>query len=70
MMRDITMKALQMALDAGASGARVFLEKGNGDMVTILNGEIDVSIKLPVQLSFPHLYRRQIRLFFTNLLDD
>lgn len=71
MMRDITMKALQMALDAGASGARVFLEKGNGDMVTILNGEIDRLYQAASSALNFHIFTEgRYGAFSTNLMDE
>ncbi|NLX41737.1 MAG: TldD/PmbA family protein [Bacteroidales bacterium] len=70
-MRDITIKALQMALDAGASGARVILEKGNGDMVTILNGEIDRLYQAASSALNFHIFAEgRYGTFSTNLMDE
>jgi PmbA protein len=70
-MRDITMKALQMALDAGASDVRVVFEKGNGDMVTILNGEIDRLYQAASSALNFHIFAEgRYGSFSTNLFDD
>jgi PmbA protein len=70
-MRDITIKALQMVMDAGASAVRVVFEKGNGDMVTILNGEIDRLYQAASSALNFHIFAEgKYGSFSTNLLDE
>ena len=70
-MRDITIKALQMVLDAGATNARVTLERGKGDMVALLNGEIDRLYQAASSALYLYIFAEgRYGSFSTNLMDD
>ncbi len=60
-----------MALDAGASNVRVFLEKGQGDVVTMLNGEIDRLYQAASSALYFHIFAGgKYGTFSTNLMDE
>jgi PmbA protein len=70
-MRDITIKALQMVLDAGATNARVTLERGKGDMVALLNGEIDRLYQAASSALYLYIFAEgRYGSFSTNLMDE
>lgn len=70
-MKEISIKALQMALDAGASNVRVILEKGRGDVVTILNGKIDRLYQAASSVLYFHIFAGgKYGTFSTNLMDE